>query len=240
MSATTVVLVHGAFADSSSWNEVIARLDEDAVPVIAIANPLRSVAGDADYLSEVLDTLSGQVLLVGHAYGGMVITQAGSHDRVAGLVYVSAFAPDHGESATELLTRFPGSTLAEQVLRYAITGGSEIVVRREGFVENVAADVPRPLAAAMSVTQRPIAERALVERLNGSMPSWRIQPSWFVYGDEDRSIPFAALTFMAERADPVLRRVIWGGSHALPVSQPDAVADVILAAYSAVRGGSHS
>lgn len=236
MGATTVVLVHGAFADSSSWNEVIARLDEDAVAVIAVANPLRSVIGDADYVREVLDGVSGQVLLVGHAYGGMVITQAGLHDRVAGLVYVSAFAPDHGENAFELLAKFPGSALAEHTSRYPITGGAEIVVRREAFVEHFAADVPRPLAAAMSVTQRPITEQALDDRLNGSAPAWQSRPSWFVYGDEDRAIPFAALTFMAERAHPVLRRVLWGGSQAVPVSQPDAVADVILAAVSAIQG----
>lgn len=240
MSATTVVLVHGAFADSSSWNEVIARLDEDGIPVIAVANPLRGVVSDADYLSEVLDTVSGPALLVGHDYGGMVITQAGGHDRVAGLVYVSAYAPDRGENAIGLLTRFPGGALPEHVLRYPITGASEMVMPREAFVENVAADVPPPLAAAMSVTQRPIAELALMERMDGSTPSWRMRPSWFVYGDEDRIMPLAALTLMAERADPVLRRVLWGGSHAIPVSQPDAVADVILAAVSAVRGGAPS
>lgn len=234
MSVPTVVLVHGAFADSSSWNEVIARLDEERIRAVAVANPLRDLPGDAGYLSGILDTLPEPVLLVGHSYGGMVITQAGSHDSVAGLVYAAAFAPDRGESAGDLASRFPGSTLGLHVSRRLVLGEVELLVRREAFAEHFAADVPAPLASAMSVTQRPVAERALSAPLLGA-PAWRRRPSWFVYGGEDRSIPETAHSFMAERAAPVRRRVLCGGSHAIPVSEPDAVADVILDAVSAVR-----
>jgi pimeloyl-ACP methyl ester carboxylesterase len=234
----TVVLVHGAFADSSSWNEVIARLDEDDVPVVAVANPLRGLAEDAHYLSDILDAVAGEVVLVGHGYGGMVITEAGSRDAVAALVYVSAYAPDRGESADELSRRFPGSTLRGAVAGYPVrASGRELVLRRESFAEQLAADVPEVLAATMSATQRPVAESALTDVVRSSEPAWRTRPSWFVYGDADRSIPPAALRFMADRAGPVRRRVIWDGSHALEVSQPDAVADVVLEAVAAVGTG---
>jgi pimeloyl-ACP methyl ester carboxylesterase len=236
MNAPTVVLVHGAFTDSSSWNEVISRLDEDGIPVIAVANPLRGLAGDADYLRGILDTLERPAVLVGHSYAGMVITQAGTHPRVRGLVYVGAFAPEVGESAAELMTAFPGSTLTRHLTRRPIPGGAELIIRREAFVEQFAADVPPALASTMSVTQRPITETAFSDRLAGNEPGWRVRPSWFVYGEEDRSIPKEALSFMAERAMPVVRRVLCGGSHAVPVSQPDAVADVIIDAASAERG----
>lgn len=235
MSAPTVVLVHGAFTDSSSWNEVIARLDEDRVPVIAVANPLRDLTGDAAYLSDVLDSLTGEIVLVGHDYAGMLITQAGTHDRVAALVYVAAFAPDQGESAADLASWFAGGSLTRQVSRRPMTNGAELVIPRELFAERFAADLPGPLASAMSVTQRPIIEGALTEPLTSGEPAWRMRRSWFIYGDEDRTIPVAALRFMAERADPVVRRVLFGGSHALPASEPDAVADVILAAVSAAQ-----
>ena len=238
MPTPTVVLVHGAFADSSSWNEVVARMDEDDMPVVAVANPLRGLAEDARYLSDVLDAVAGEVVLVGHCYGGMVITEAGSRDAVTALVYVSAFAPDHGESADELSRRFPGSTLGDTVARYPVrSGGRELVVRREAFADQLAADVPRPLAAAMSVTQRPVAEGALSDTVESTVPAWRTRPSWFVYGDADRSIPTAALRFMADRADAVVRRVLWDGPHALGVSRPDDVADVILEAVAAVGTG---
>lgn len=235
MPAPTVVLVHGAFADSSSWNEVIARLDEDHVPVVAVANPLRGLAEDARYLSDVLDAVPGEVVLVGHCYGGMVITEAGTRETVSALVYVSAFAPDHGESADELSRRFPGSTLRATVAGYPVrASGRELVVRREAFAAQLAADVPAALAAAMSAAQRPVAESALSDGLVSAVPAWRTRPSWFVYGDADRTIPTAALQLMADRAAAVVRREIWDGSHALEVSRPDAVADVILDAVAAV------
>ncbi|WP_439592997.1 alpha/beta fold hydrolase [Microbacterium sp.] len=232
MSSPTVVLVHGAFSDSSSWNEVIARLDEDGIPVIAVATPLRSLAHDAEYVRGIIDSLGRPTVLVGHSYGGMIITQIGAHENVQGLVYAGAFAPDLGESAGELSIAFPGSTLCRHISRRAIPGGAEILIHRDAFIEQYAADVPRSLASAMSVTQRPITERAIFDRLTGVAPAWRTRPSWFVYGDEDRSIPSGLLSFMAKRADPVQRRVLCGGSHAVPVSQPDAVADVILSALA--------
>ncbi|WJL96617.1 alpha/beta hydrolase [Microbacterium sp. ET2] len=235
MRAPTVVLVHGAFTDSSSWNEVIARLDEDGVPVIAVANPLRGPTGDAAYLSDILDTLAGRAVLVAHDYAGMLITRAGGHHSVSALVYVAAFAPDHGESVADIMSRFPASPLARRLSRRAMSEGTELMIPREIYAEQFAADLPGPLASAMSVTQRPIVESALTEPLAGGPPAWRIRPSWFLYGDADRSIPEMALRFMAERADPVIRRVLFGGSHALPASEPDAVADVIIAAVAAVR-----
>lgn len=235
MSSPTVVMVHGAFADSSSWNEVIARLGEESVAALGVASRLRSLADDASHLSDVLDSLGGNVILVGHSYGGMVITEAGLHDAVVALVYVAAFAPERGESAWGLATDLPGGTLAEVASSYPVhDGGTEWVIRQESYAEQFAADVPRPLADAMSRTQRPIADEALTAELAAARPAWRSRPTWFAYGDEDRIVLPTRHREMTERAQPRLHRVMRGGSHALNVSQPDAVAEVILHAVAAV------
>lgn len=235
MSSPVVVLVHGAFADSSSWNEVIARLGEESVPALGVASPLQTLSGDADHLSDILDSIGESTILVGHSYGGMVITEAGHHDSVAALVYVAGFAPDQGESASSL-AGVPGSALAEAMSGYPVRhGDTEWMIRQDAYAECFAADVPGFLAEAMSRTQRPIADVALTAALTADTPAWRVRPSWFVYGDEDRIVPPAGHRRMAERAEPRLHRVLRGGSHAVGVSQPDAVADVILHAVASVR-----
>ncbi|WP_436534997.1 alpha/beta fold hydrolase [Actinoplanes sp. HUAS TT8] len=226
-----VVLVHGAFAESASWNGVIERLSARGVTSVAVANPLRDLAGDADYVRDVITSLGRTVVLAGHSYGGQVITQAAAgNPYVEALVYVSAFAPETGESALELSGKFPGSTLGEAVVpRPLSVGGVELSIDVAKFAQQFAADVEPGVAALMAATQRPVAERALTAGLVGE-PAWRTLPSWFVWGDADRNIPAPALRFMAERAQGHELREIPGAGHALTVSQPGAVAETILAA----------
>ncbi|BCY08382.1 alpha/beta fold hydrolase [Actinoplanes sp. L3-i22] len=228
-----VVLVHGAFAESASWDGVLERLAEQGVTAVAAANPLRSLERDAAYVRDVVASLERPVVLAGHSYGGQVITQAaGRNPYVKGLVFVSAFAPDTGESALELSGRFPGSTLGDAVTARPLTeGGVELSIDVARFPEQFAADVDPEVAALMAATQRPVAERALAAGLVGE-PAWRTLPSWFVWGDADRNIPAAALRFMAERAQGRELREIAGAGHALTVSQPGAVAETILKAVA--------
>jgi len=233
----TVVLVHGAFAESASWNGVIERLQARDLAVVAAGNPLRSVAGDAAYVRDVLAVIEGPVVLVGHSYGGMVITAAAAAagaDAVVALVYVGAFCPATGESALTLSTRFPGSTLGETLTGHPLsTGGNELVITQDAFPAQFAADVPVRTAAVMAATQRPVTERALGEGLAGEREAWREIPTWFVYGDADQNIPAELQRFMADRAGAKGVREIAGASHALSVSQPDAVAEIIGEAIEA-------
>lgn len=234
MSAPTVVLVHGAFADSSSWNGVIDRLRHHDVPAVAVANPLRSLYGDARYVRDVIEAIEGPVVLVGHSYGGSVVTHAASDaDHVVGLVYVAAFAPDHGESALELSGRFPGSTLGDTLTSYPVAAGTELAIRPDLFPAQFAADVDPDAAALMAATQRPVLESALTERLSTREPAWRRVPSWFVLAGDDRNIPAAAISWMAERAHARALAEVPGASHAIAVSNPDVVADLVLTAVSA-------
>jgi pimeloyl-ACP methyl ester carboxylesterase len=233
----TVVLVHGAFADSSSWNGVVTRLLAKGYPVVAVANPLRSLKGDAGYLGKVLDGIPGPIVLVGHSYGGAVITYAKPEKaRVKALVYVAGFAPDAGESAFELSTQFPGSTLGG-ALAPAIPlpgGGNDLYIVQERFHAQFAADVSERDARLMAATQRPVTEAALNE--SGGIPAWKSTPSWFVYGTADRNIPAAALAFMAKRASAKEVREVKGASHAVMVSHPAAIARVIEDAAASSRG----
>jgi len=236
MSNPTVVLVHGAFAESASWNDVIRHLYQNGVTSVAVANPLRSVSIDAAYLRDVLDSLEGPIVLVGHSYGGFVITEAGTHPSVQALVYVGAFAPEHGENAFELSTKFPGSTLGEALDAHPVsTGGNEFVIRRDAFHHQFAADVPEQVAGLMGATQRPVTEAALTEALPTATPAWRERPSWFVYGEADLNIPAELQRFQTERAGARAVREIPGASHAVGVSQPVAVAESILEAVATVR-----
>lgn len=232
----TVVLVHGAFAESASWNDVVDRLLARGIDVVAAANPLRSVTGDAAYVRDVIASLDRPVVLVGHSYGGMVVTEAAAdNDAVVGLVYVAAFAPEHGESALQLSTMFPGSTLGDALAAYPVaTGGNEFAIRPDAFHHQFCADVPSGQAATMAATQRPVTEAALSEGLPTATPAWAQLPSWFVFGDQDRNIPVALQRFMAERSGAKGSREMAGASHALSVSDPDAVTATILDALSAV------
>ncbi|PWU55052.1 alpha/beta hydrolase [Micromonospora sp. S4605] len=234
----TLVLVHGAFAESASWNGVIERLGS-AYSVVAAANPLRGVAGDAAYVRDVVRGIGGPVVLVGHSYGGMVITEAASDDpAVRALVYVNAFCPDTGESALTLSGKFPGSTLADTLVSYPVaTGGNEVAIGQNAYHAQFAADVPGDLAALMARTQRPVTEQALGDGLATAAPPWRSLPTWFVFGDADRNIPVAAHRFMAERAGARGVREIVGASHAMAVSQPGEVAQSIIEAARGVGSG---
>lgn len=233
-TSPTIVLVHGAFAESASWNGVVTRLREHDLSVIAAANPLRSLSGDADVVAGLISSIEGPVVLVGHSYGGQVIANAvRGDDRVKAMVFVAAFAPEESESIAELSGRFPGSTLGDTLNPVPLPDGStDLYIRQERYHAQFAADLPPERAALDAVTQRPLNDRALHDK--SGPPAWRDLPSWFVYPELDFNIPLAAHRFMAERAGAREQVEIGGASHALPASQPVAVADVILKAVQAV------
>ena len=224
-----VVLVHGAFAESAGWNPVIQHLHNLGLRAVAVANPLRDLRSDAAYLRDVINGLGRPVVLAGHSYGGMVISAAAADNTaVLSLVYVSAFAPESGESALLLAGKFEGSTLASALDSYPVaTGGNEFRIVEEKYHHQFCADLDADQAALMAVTQRPVTERALSEGLSGE-PGWRSKPSWFVFGECDLTVPAAALRFMAERASSRGTREIAGASHAIALSQPDTVAAAIF------------
>ncbi|GGS31421.1 alpha/beta hydrolase [Streptomyces humidus] len=233
----TVVLVHGAFADSTSWNGVIRRLRHEGYPVVAAANPLRGLNNDASYLEEVLAGIDGPVVLAGHSYGGSVISDAAHDaDNVKALVFIAAFIPEKGESAAELSGKFPGSTLGDALRSVPVTlpDGSrdaDLTIEPSDFHQQFAADVPRNTTDLMSVTQRPITNAALAD--DASEPGWKNIPSWAVVATQDRNIPAQAQIFMAQRAHAHITRV--RASHAVSVSHPADVAGVIEAAARTVR-----
>ena len=231
----TVVLVHGAFAESSSWNGVIAQLQQHDVRALAVANPLRSLAGDAAYVRDVLASIEGPVVLVGHSYGGLVITEAAAgSDDIVGLVYVAAFVPETGQSAFDLSNSAPGSTLGDALAAYPVSsGGDEFAIRPELFHHQFAADVSAEVAALMAATQRPVTQAALSEGLPTDRPAWRDIPSWHVFGDQDLNIPVAVHRAGAERAGSQGTHEVAGASHAIGVSQPAAVAATIAEAAKA-------
>ncbi len=234
MPKPTVVLVHGAFADSSSWNGVIQRLHTKGYTVIAAANELRSVKGDAAEVASVLKSIHGPVVLVGHSYGGSVISEAASGlDNVKALVYVAAFAPDVGESAGELAGRFPGSSLGPALAPPVelADGGKDLYIVQGKFHAQFAADVPAAQAALMAAGQRPVTDAALHEASTSA--AWKTIPSWFVYGSADLNIPPAAQAFMARRAHSRKTVVIKGASHVVMVSHPAEVAALIEQAAQA-------
>jgi pimeloyl-ACP methyl ester carboxylesterase len=229
----TIVLVHGAFADSSSWDQVIDVLLDAGHPVIAVANPLRGLAADAACVSDHLRSIEGPVVLVGHSYGGAVISNVDPDaGEIVALVYVAAFAPLPGDSCFELSAVFPGSTLGDALRAVSRSDGTtDVTIVQERFHEQFAADVLAPRAAQMAATQRPVTQEALVEP-SGDRPLWKELPSWFVFGEEDRNIPKAVQHFMAERARAHRTLEIPGASHAVPVAHPGTTAHLILEAAS--------
>jgi pimeloyl-ACP methyl ester carboxylesterase len=236
----TIVLVHGAFADSSSWEGVTRILLNQGYPVVAAANPLRGLQSDADYVNTVLNSIQGPIVLVGHSYGGMVITNAvQGNTNVQALVYVDAFAPEAGESAFSLSTLYPGSTLATALAPVTLPDGvTDLYIQQDKFHAQFAADVPEEETRWMAATQRPVTDAALNE-VSGD-PAWSSIPSWFIYGDLDLNIPPAAMGYMAERANAFETIVIPGASHVAMISHPEEVANLIVSAALEVENAFQS
>ncbi|MDM0066073.1 alpha/beta hydrolase [Variovorax sp. J31P207] len=223
----TIVLVHGAFAESLSWEAVIERLLAKGYPVVAVANPLRGLRSDSAYVANLVATIPGPVVMVGHSYGGAVISNAAEgKPNVKGLVFVAAFAPESGEALGELGARFPGSTLGSALVPVALPGGGkDLYVQQAKYREQVAADVPERVAALLAATQRPVAEAAFADKAGA--PAWKALPSRFIYGTADKAIAPPLLAFMAQRAGSTHTVAVPGASHAVLASHPDEVAALI-------------
>jgi pimeloyl-ACP methyl ester carboxylesterase len=229
----TVVLVHGAFADASGWNGVVERLQAAGIQVTAPANPLRGIAHDSAYIGSIIHELPGPVLAVGHSYGGAVISNAASDaENVVGLVFVAAFAPDEGEVLGEVESGSKDSVLASALvpLQYPYGDGTdtavEFAIDPAKFHESFAADLPPEETAVMAATQRPVAELAFSEP--SGPPAWRSRPCWSIVATGDKAAGADVTRSMAERAGATITEV--EGSHVIMISQPEAVADVILTA----------
>jgi pimeloyl-ACP methyl ester carboxylesterase len=224
----TIVLVHGAFAESSSWNGVVKRLLAQGYPVVAAANPLRGLHTDAEYVATIFKSIPGPIIAVGHSYGGSVITEAAAgSSNVKALVYVAGLAPDTGESAADIGGRFPGSTLGPTLAPPTTLpdGAKDLYIQQEKFPLQFAADVPKPEAKLMAATQRPVTESALHEA--ATQAAWKTIPSWFIFGSLDKNITEAAHKFMAQRANAKATVDVKGASHVVMISHPDAVTALI-------------
>ena len=225
MSKPTIVLVHGAFGDASSWRGVFDLLDDGEYPLLAPALPLRGVASDVAYLEAVIDELDGPVVLVGHSYAGCVITVAGVSDKVAALVYVDAFMPDKGESITDLQTRFPSLVMGNFLQPRPLPDGSvELSVDPGRFHDVFCADVPDDVAAFMAHAQRPLAATVFEEPAADA--AWRTKPSWGVFGNADHPIAPELHRFSLNRAGSTATE-IEGASHFAMVSKPEIIAGVV-------------
>jgi pimeloyl-ACP methyl ester carboxylesterase len=223
-----VVLVHGGFVDGSGWQGVYELLKADGFNVTVVQNQTLSLDSDVETTHNALDLQDGPAILVGHSYGGVVITEAGSHERVAGLVYIAAFAPDAGESVNTLIADPPAGAPVPPILP---PQDGFLFLDRETFAASFAADVPAELAAFMADSQVPWG----VEALNGAVgePAWRRKPSWYLVASDDRMIPPPAQRAMSERAGSTVIEA--PGSHSIYVSHPRAVADLIEQAAREVR-----
>ena len=224
-----IVLVHGGFVDGSGWQGVYDHLTADGYRVAIVQNPTLSLAGDVAATHLILDGLDGPAVLVGHSYGGAVITEAGTHSNVAALAYITAFAPDKGESVNSLIAGFPTDGPQPPILP---PRDGFLFLDRDKFAGSFAGDVPAAQAAFMADSQVPWG----VDALGGAItePAWRAKPSWYLLVTEDRMIPPPAQRAMAERTGATVTEV--GGSHAIYVSNPAAVASVIAQAAVSVGG----
>ncbi|MEU1473148.1 alpha/beta hydrolase [Streptomyces sp. NPDC005761] len=234
-STPTVVLVHGAFADAASWSGVIAELQSHGIPVIAPPNPLRGLVSDAAYVASVAARIDGPVVLVGHSYGGALITVAGTTENVVGLVYVAAYVLEEGESLGELQGRFPDSPLVSNLKQWTypvegVDSAVEVTIAPEAFPDVFAADLPADVTKVLAVTQRPLAAAAFEE--TASAAAWKTKPSWALVAGADHAINPAVERFGAKRAGATVVE-IEGASHAVAVSRPKEVAALILDAVRA-------
>ncbi|MEV6183102.1 alpha/beta fold hydrolase [Streptomyces sp. NPDC052016] len=231
----TVLLVHGAFADAGSWSGVIAELQEQGIPVIAPPNPLRGLASDAAYVASVAAQIDGPVVLVGHSYGGALITVAGTTENVVGLVYVAAYVLEEGESLGELQGRFPLSPLVGSLKQwtYPVPGGEpavEVTIAEDAFPSVFAADVPADVTKVLAASQRPLAAAAFEE--TAAAAAWKTKPSWALVAAADEAINPEVERFGAKRAGATVVE-LEGASHAVAVSRPKEVADLIREAVRA-------
>jgi len=228
LKAKTVVLVHGGFVDGSGWESVYNILRQDGYNVAVVQNPTISLAGDVAATKAIVAAQSEPVILVGHSYGGAVVTEAGNDPNVAGLVYITAFAPDAGESVSTLIKDPPPDAPVPPIVP---TPDGYLLLDKTKFHASFAADVDAEKAAFMADSQVPWG----VEALNGTIsePAWKIKPSWYLIATDDKMIPPAAQRFMSERAGSTVAEV--EGSHAIYVSQPNAVAAIIEKAAGAVK-----
>lgn len=232
----TIVFSHGAFADSAGWGDIISTLRALDYPVLATSNPLRGVKYDSDYTAATIKSIKGPIVLVGHSYGGMTINGAASGNKqVKALVFVSAFAPEVGESAADLSGKFPGGTLGPTLAPPVPLpdGSNDLYIQEDKFRAQFCADIPEPAAARMADTQRPCTEAALNDK--ASTVAWKSIPSWFVWGELDKNIPAASHRFMAERAKAREALEIKGASHVAFIANADTVAGVILRAAKSVK-----
>ncbi|MFI6294672.1 alpha/beta fold hydrolase [Nonomuraea sp. NPDC050790] len=228
----TVVLVHGGFADASNWNAVIARLQEKGYPVIAPANPLRGLPVDAPYIASVLKSIEGPIVLVGHSYGGAVITNAAAGaDNVKALVYIAAFVPDEGEQLGVLINKYPGTEIPAAVKEVPYPGGVDLYLRPDKFRAAFAADLPVSTTRLMQAGQRPFAASSFTDKTTGA--AWRTIPSWGLVATEDKAIPPALERFFYKRAKSKVYEAK-GASHVPMISQPGLVTRVIQDAARAV------
>lgn len=228
----TVILVHGAFAESASWNGVIGPLAARGHRVIAAPNPLRGLASDAAAVSDLVRTIDGPVVLAAHSYGGAVISNVDADaGEIVGLVYVNGFAPEPGETCLQLAAMYPGSMLGEETTRPVprSDGTTDLYIAPESFYDVFCQDVPPRQAARMCATQRPVTQEALAEP-SGERPLWKDVPSWFLLGEADRIIPADLQRYMAGRFQAQRIVALEHASHAIPVSRPDAVVHPIFEA----------
>ena len=223
----SIVLVHGGFVDGSGWDQVYNILKKDGYTVSVVQNPTSSLADDVAATNRVLDAHKGPVILVGHSYGGVVITEAGNHPKVAGLAYIAAFAPDKGESVGSLIKDpVPGAPVPP----IEPAGEGFLGLNKAQFRASFAADVSAEKAAFMADSQVPWGVAALTGAV--TVPAWKSKPSYYLVATEDRMIPPPAQQFMSKRVGATVVEV--AGSHAVYVSQPQAVADLIVKAARAV------
>jgi pimeloyl-ACP methyl ester carboxylesterase len=231
----TVLLIHGAFADGSAWNKVIARLQREGVAARALANPLRGLTADGDYVASIAAQTPGDVVLVGHSYGGAVATHAGSTaPNVKALVFVAAFGLDRGESAQAATSAYPDPELSAALQPWIYPGSDlpEFTIQTDKYRRVFAADVSDEEAALGAATQRPAAAVALGEPLTVE-PAWQRVPTWWVYGTEDHSINPDYLRDTAKKIGAKTAELA-GGSHSIAISRADEVAAVILDAVRTV------
>lgn len=233
----TVVLVHGAFADGSSWSQVVQRLRAEGIAAQVVSNPLRGLTHDGDYVAGVVDQIDGPVVLVGHSYGGPVITHAGSKAaNVKGLVFIASFGVDKGESALGSVEGFPPVELGTSLVPRQFPNGqgtdTEFYIREDAFASVFAADLPADFVATAAVSQRPVAQLALGEPL-AVEPAWRTLPSWFAVATADHAIDPDSQRAAAKRIGATTIEVE-GGSHAIAVSRPDEVAGLIIGAVRSI------